>query len=910
MPAYDRQYWRLKKNLFDTIFFYKMGAFYALYETDADIGKNDFDLHLTERVNMRMVGVPESSFKHWASKFVANGYKVARVEQMETPEELKIRLQKKIGPQDNVVRREVRQIYTAGTLVDQDMISNIHTNHYLLCVVQDKNNLGICFADTSTAEFNIGRINDDFCGSGLETLVQQISPKEIIFGRGSLTKNLLNVMCGVSFCKPVLNPRQSTWNRSDTLNQIEARGYFKELPPVLSAYKDDDLVMSAFGTLVNYLYELRLDEETLTMANIRSYDITHDSSHLTLDGQTLINLEILSSKDNGIKGSLLEYLDKCSTPSGRRLFRYWVCHPLRHQFDISNRIGAVDQIEMNFEHFENIIPRVTGDLERNLSRIHAQTCVKSDEIMFDVTLNKKRVILLLDTLQCLKIYFDAINNIQHLIRDGLVTNKVLLNVVQVVPMDKNNSFGFPDLQPLLTKFETMFDHQLARQDGHILPCQGANPDFDKANAHLESIQSELDQHLSHNIKTLKLSTKDCTYKMLQRKPFQIQVPKNTKVPKSWVLVSQTSQVERYHSPEVIRLMPLHQQAKEKRDIVLRGELRRIMKVFDDDYESWNRCMSCIAELDCLLSLTRTSMNNGMCKVEFVDQPEPFLDLVEMSHPCVNTDQNPFVPNSTLLGPSPSNPLCIVVTGANAGGKSTLLRQNAVAVIMAQLGCRIPATSCRMTAVDRIFTRVGASDRIMTGQSTFMVELTETSNILRNATCNSLVILDELGRGTSTFDGFSIAYATLRYLSEVIQCRTLFSTHYFHLTNQLMYNPYVSLYQMQVMDDPNRPFDVTFLYKFIPGVSPASYGLSVASKAGIPISIVQRAKQIAHNFEHLLRIDEVCTDPAGSASVLTNQQRECFEIMMGHLMRGEESLDVWKKLQEEVLALYRVYSCEK
>lgn len=284
----------------------------------------------------------------------------------------------------------------------------------------------------------------------------------------------------------------------------------------------------------------------------------------------------------------------------------------------------------------------------------------------------------------------------------------------------------------------------------------------------------------------------------------------------------------------------------------------------------------------------------------------------MVHPCVTPAEGSFVPNDTKMGlcrlknkhdELVNRPKLIVVTGANMGGKSTILRQNCIAVILAQLGCKVPARYFKLSPVDRIFTRIGANDRIMSGESTFMVELNETSNILRHATKNSLIILDELGRGTSTFDGYAIAYAVARYLAEIVQCRTLFSTHLSQLTAELYANPFISLFQMAVNED-SKKFDVTFLYRFVEGISPKSYGLSVAKKAGLPIDVIENASKIAQNFEEVLKIGGVDNCPGGM-TVFTFEQKQYFDELY-KMLSNKEKHD-WKTFRERVTSLYRIYT---
>jgi len=280
-------------------------------------------------------------------------------------------------------------------------------------------------------------------------------------------------------------------------------------------------------------------------------------------------------------------------------------------------------------------------------------------------------------------------------------------------------------------------------------------------------------------------------------------------------------------------------------------LQRLFQRFDTNYDKWLQAISCVAELDALISLARSSSSGSgeMCRPSFVESKEPFIELQQMRHPCITLKiGQDFIANDLQLG-TENNPLAILLTGPNMGGKSTLLRQTCIAIIMAQLGCFIHAEKCVLSPVDRIFTRVGANDDILAGQSTFMVELMETANILRHATKNSVVILDELGRGTSTFDGYSIAYSVLQYLTNTIQCRVLFSTHYHKLTEEFSKSKQIGLHHMACLVDEEKN-DVTFLYQLSPGVCPKSYGMNVALMAGVEEKVVKRAEEMAKQFEDI------------------------------------------------------------
>ncbi|KAL0481889.1 DNA mismatch repair protein MSH [Acrasis kona] len=898
MTPFEKQYWDIKKKNWDSI-----GKFYELYENDADVGKKEFDLKMTDRVNMRMVGVPESSFPVWASKFIALGYKIARVEQMETPNDVKKR---KIGAKtprgstENVVNRELQQILTAGTLVDPSMITDSNMNNYLLCVKEDilRNNFGICYVDTSTGELNLGCIQDDPSRASFETLFQQILPKEILFERGGLSKQTLFIIRnGKTATMSPRKPITEFWDSDTTVRELNSNRYFEQVPPVVEQHLQNDLVMCAFGALLSYLRDLKLDDEIMSLGNFRNYDPNSDTSTMVLDGQTLLNLEILQNNRDGSKsGSLLEFLDFCISALGRRMFRHWICHPLKSPPIIKQRQQAVTQLEQHQELVDQIrtLLKTIPDLERFLSRIHAEARSKKDFIQYDPHVSKKRIKLLLDSLQGLDTANQIIVLLAQQIESGDLTCTLLIQLVN----------DTPDIDPIVQKFNQMFNHAEARSTGNIIPAPGANPQYDECTKNISELESTLNAFLAECAKKVKLPVSKVNFKHIQKQLYQVEVPHQTKVPDDWAMITQTKTTKRYYPNGLVKLIDQRALLEEEKENLLRNEVKRVFIEFDEFYSSWIKVAVKVAELDCLISLSMVGTQNGlsMCWPTFVQ--DKCLDVDDLIHPCVQPPEGSFVPNDTRMGVIENGEVhanLIVVTGANMGGKSTVLRQNCVAVILAQLGCRIPASRCVMSPVDRIFTRIGANDRIMSGESTFMVELNETSNILRNATGNSLIILDELGRGTSTFDGYAIAYAVARYLAEVVKCRTLFSTHYFHLTEDLHSNPFVSLYQMAVNENSDT-FDVTFLYRFVQGVSPKSYGLSVAKKAGIPMSVIENAKNVAKNFEDVLRIGGG-TGNIGGKNVFTTQQRNFFLELYKSICTNAKD---YESLRQNVLKLYEIY----
>lgn len=423
----------------------------------------------------------------------------------------------------------------------------------------------------------------------------------------------------------------------------------------------------------------------------------------------------------------------------------------------------------------------------------------------------------------------------------------------------------------LESLKAGFNVDRARAENEYVVTPGTEADYDRIIDDIKQQEQELTAYLHQQRKIL--ASNEVKYKDLGKEIYQLEVPNNavSRVPKHWSKKSGTKAVSRYYSPELEKMIRSYQELLELRTVVLGDLYRRIQRRFagsrsgekvangsggGDDV--WRRAVGILAELDCLMSLAKVSGPYGVlgdtkCRPQFVCSPPTAkgrFRVRSLRHPCLEHLDNltAFIPNDIALGGDDKS--MILLTGPNAGGKSTLLRMTCVAIIMAQLGCYVPAESCEMTLVDRIFTRIGANDNILAGQSTFMVELSETSKILHNASPQSLVILDELGRGTSTFDGYAIAYGVLKHLSDVVGCMGLFSTHYHLLTREFETSPTVRLMHMACTTTPTQDSidDVVFLYRLIDGVANKSFGMNVAKKAGVPLDVVQKAETKAREFE--------------------------------------------------------------
>ncbi|KAI2638422.1 DNA mismatch repair protein msh6 [Xylaria nigripes] len=840
--AFEKQYWEIKQKLWNTVVFFKKGKFYELYENDATIGHQLFDLKLTDRVNMRMVGVPESSLEMWQNQFVAKGFKVARVDQMETAlgKEMRERDDGKPKKQDKVIRRELACILTGGTIVDGSMLQDDTATYCVAIkesVVGDLPAFGVAFVDAATGQFFISEFQDDIDLTKFETLVAQTSPRELLLEKSHISTKALRILKNNTSPTTIWNYFRSGtefWDAEMTNRELACNGYFassdnedKEAwPKTLLEAKDKDLLMSALGALVQYLRVLKIERNLLSQRTFTWYNPIHKNGTLILDGQTLINLEVFANSVNGgVEGTLFSILNRCVTPFGKRLFRQWVCHPLCNIQKINERLDAVDifNADVNVrEQFSSQLAKMP-DLERLLSRIHAGACRAEDFVK------------VLEG-------FEQIEYTMSLL-SSLCGGKGLLD--RLISL-------MPDLNEALFYWKSAFDRRKAREEKILVPERGIEADFDRSHDAVIDIKEDLESLLDK--KKIELKTKSIKFTDVGKEVYQMEVLKSVNVPKDWQQMSATANVKRYYFKELTGLVRKLQEAEETQSQLLREVSLRFFKRFDVDYETWLQAIRIVSQLDCLVSLSRASSSLGepRCRPVFVDEERSAVEFTELRHPCMLNTVDDFIPNDVVLGGDSAK--INLLTGANAAGKSTVLRMSCTAVIMAQIGCYVPAVTARLTPCDRIMSRLGANDNIFAAQSTFFVELSETKKILSEATPRSLVILDELGRGTSSYDGVAVAQAVLHHVATHIGCIGFFATHYHSLATEFENHPEIRAKRMQIhVDDENRR--VTFLYKLEDGVAEGSFGMHCAAMCGIANRVIERAEVAARAWEHTSRLKE-------------------------------------------------------
>jgi DNA mismatch repair protein MSH6 len=664
---FEKQYWEIKQKFWDTIVFFKKGKFYELYENDATIGHQLFDLKLTDRVNMRMVGVPEMSLDHWANQFVAKGYKIARVDQCESAlgKEMREREDSQ-GPAvkgkkkpDKIIKRELACVLTGGTLVEGSMLQDDNATFCVAIkesVVDDLPAFGIAFVDTATGQFFLSDFVDDVDLTKFETFVAQTRPQELLLEKSCISTKALRILKNNTNPTTIWNhlkPGKEFWDADVTRRELDCNGYFlsdasggeEVWPEKLYEAREKDLVMSALGALVQYLRTLKLERNLLTQGNFASYSPIQKGTTLVLDGQTLINLEVFANSfDGGQDGTLFTLLNRCVTPFGRRMFRQWVCHPLADAKRINERLDAVEMLNADRTLSDQFIASMTRmpDLERLISRIHAGVCKPDDFV---------RVLEGFEQIEYTMSLLGAFGG-----GEGIVDRLIA---------------AMPDLTEPLEWWKTAFDRTKAREYKLLVPEHGIEEEFDESQDRITEVEGELQALLERKQK--ELGSKKVAFKNIGKEVYQLEVPTSIKVPKDWKMMSSAAGFKRYYFGELSDLVRDLQEAQETHGQIVKQVAGRFFARFDENYKTWLAAIKVISQLDCLISLAAASAALGepSCRPTFVEAERSIVEFEELRHPCVLPNVTDFIPNDVKLGGETAN--INLLTGANAAGKSTILR---------------------------------------------------------------------------------------------------------------------------------------------------------------------------------------------------------------------------------------------
>ncbi|KAK1281168.1 DNA mismatch repair protein MSH6 [Acorus gramineus] len=912
----------------------QMGKFYELFEMDAHVGARELDLQYMKGEQPHC-GFPEKNFSLNLEKLAKKGYRVLVIEQTETPEQLDLR-RKEMGSKDKVVKREICAVVTRGTLTEGELLSTNPDSAYLMSVMErcqtpeNQNEgvviIGVCMVDVSTNRCLLGQFEDNMERQCLCSILSELRPVEIIKPsnvlssetEGALIKHTRN---------PLINnliPSLEFWDAEKTIAEVE-----KIYGQSLAEMKDDlmaesdgvetagclaDILLklvnsgengssalSAFGGCLYYLRQAFLDETILRFAKFEplpcsGFINTCQKTYMTLDAAALENLEILeNNKNGGPSGTLFAQLDHCVTAFGKRLLRGWISRPLYHKESIIDRQDAIAYFkdaaaQTPALQFRKELSRLS-DMERLLARIFASSEARrnANKAIFYEDVGKKQLQEFITALQGCQTMAQACSSLSNILHS---TDSKLLH--HMLTPGK----GLPDVQPVLKHFKDAFDWSDAVELGHIVPHEGADAEYDAACKSVLEIESTLTRHLKEQQRVL--GDASINYVTVGKESYLLEVPESLRgsIPSDYELRSSKKGYFRYWTPEIKKLLTELSHAESEKESKLKSIMQRLIGHFSEYHPKWKQLVSTTAALDALISLAIASdyYEGPTCRPTITEIPcsgevLPCLSAKCLGHPILGSDslgKGSFIPNDVSIGGA-EHANFILLTGPNMGGKSTLLRQVCLAVILAQLGADVPAESFELSPVDRIFVRMGARDHIMTGQSTFLTELTETASMLSSATVNSLVALDELGRGTSTSDGQAIAESVLDYFVHKVQCRGMFSTHYHRLAVDYEKDPKVSLCHMacQVGKGIEDVEEVTFLYRLTPGACPKSYGVNVARLAGIPQTVLQKAAAKSTEFEASYGKREYMSEGDLESHVKDDEISDCFMLKEHQTAQGFE-----------------------
>lgn len=805
-----RQYRQIKDKYPDTIMLFRVGDFYETFEDDAKITSNVLGITLTKRANgaaseVPLAGFPFHALDTYLPKLVKAGYRVAVCDQLEDPKFAR-----------GIVKRDVTEVVTPGVTLNDKLLEN-KKNNYLAAIYIKDNFAGFAFSDISTGEFYTSEISL----SELKEQIENISPTEILYPKRD-KEILLKIISSLNIEKPVLT-KIDDWVFSFDFGYEILIKHFKTTSLKGFGIESMKLAVVAAGAVLNYF----LDTQKANLSHIRKISKYDHSDFIILDPSTKRNLEIISSIiDGNREGTLLSILDKTKTPMGGRLFKKWISRPLKNLDLINKRAEAVEELFNKKDIREKISYELSeiGDIERLISKICTGRAVARDVVNLKVILKK-------------------IPNL-----------RAIISTLNTSTIEK----VFHNLDPLETvvdKIESALDEESLSPGGSGERIKkGYSTELDELRKIASEAKSWIANQQQYERQRTGINSLKIEYNSVFGYYIEVSKANLSKVPDNYIRKQTLVNAERFITPELKNYEEKVLNAEEKIK-VLEDELFNQLKQFISEYaESIQKNAQLIALLDCLVSLAEVAYENNYVRPIVNNSDE--IEIIEGRHPVIEKLLPigvPFIPNDVYLSNSENQ--ILIITGPNMAGKSVFLRQVGLIVLLAQIGSFVPAKKATIGLVDKIFTRVGASDNIASGESTFLVEMNETANILNNATPKSLILLDEVGRGTSTFDGVSIAWAITEYLHEnkKVAAKTLFATHYHEMNELARIFPRIKNYKVEVKEIDDK---VIFLHKVTPGFADHSYGIQVAKMAGLPEEVTERAKEILKNLEESeLRIYE-------------------------------------------------------
>jgi len=784
-----QQFLKIKADYQDMLLFYRMGDFYELFFDDAIEAARLLDITLTHRGKSNgeaipMCGVPYHAADNYLARLVKKGLSVAICEQTGDPATSK-------GP----VTREVQRIITPGT-VTEEALMDAHQENVLLAIHQDARGYGLAYLALSKGLIKCQQINDF---TTLEAQLTRLSPNEILFKENSELSNKLKAFNCVE---------RPPWD----FDAESAEHALKKLFSVhdLSGFgvSEHDVFLPAAGALIQYIRHTQKTE----LKHLQPIQVESLDGYLHIDAQSRKNLEIDHHPDGKDELTLCGFLDHCSTAMGSRKLREWVRQPLRDRAILNQRLQAIEQLIQSA-----LVPslqddlKAVADLERIVTRIGLLTARPRD-------------------LQALRESLQAIHEMQPLLGQLDCTQ-----LAHILPQLN----AHPEIHQLLER-AIKDNPPVVIRDGGVI-ADGYDQTLDElrsisTDAGQYMLDFELEQQQQTGISGLKVG-----YNRVHGYYIEVSKIHSDKVPEHYLRRQTLKSVERYTTPELKGFEEKVLSSKEKALAHEKQLYEELLLKLSADMASLQQCALAISELDALSNLAERAITHQFCQPELTQ--DLVIDIKQGRHPVVETIQEtPFEPNDLALT---DDSRMLVITGPNMGGKSTYMRQNAIIVLMACIGSFVPAQSAVIGDIDRIFTRIGAGDDLTRGRSTFMVEMSETATILHNATRHSLVLMDEIGRGTSTYDGLSLAHACAIHLAEQNQSFCLFATHYFEITSLAEQMPAIKNVHLSAVEHEEG---IVFLHTVKAGAANKSYGLQVAALAGLPSAALSNARHYLKQLE--------------------------------------------------------------
>ncbi|EHK2348015.1 DNA mismatch repair protein MutS [Clostridium perfringens] len=793
-----RQYFEIKENYKDCILFFRLGDFYEMFFEDAETAARELELVLTGRdcgleKRAPMCGIPFHASNSYIGRLVAKGYKVAICEQVEDPKFAK-----------GIVKRDVIKVITPGTYTDSSFVEETK-NNYIMTIYADleRNRCSLAITDISTGDF-LATEGELEKGVILDE-ISKFNPKEIIL-LDSLDQEIIK---DITLTTPALISRKPIEYFEENFEEV-LNNQFGEKSNSLSL-----MVKKSSNALVKYI----LDTQKISLTNINDIEVYSLVDFMTIDLSSRRNLELTENlREKSKKGSLLWVLDKTETSMGSRMLRRWIEEPLVNKEKITLRLNAVEELFNDLSLNDSLKEALHDiyDIERILGKISNKNANAKDLIALKTSIGK-------------------IPNVKGIIEN--CTSSLLKNY-------HHNLDDLRDIYELLEK-SIKEDPSLTLKDGDLIK-DGFNSEIDElrlAKTNGKDWISSLENREREftGIKSLKVG-----FNKVFGYYIEISKANYSSIPEGRYIRKQTlANAERFITPELKEIEEKLLGASEKLCSLEYDIFLDIRNEVENHIDRLKTTAKIIAELDCISNLAFVALENDFIKPEINEDGETKIE--NGRHPVVEKviPKGEFIPNDTIINKDDNQ--LLIITGPNMAGKSTYMRQVAIITLMCQIGSFVPASKANISIVDKIFTRIGASDDLAGGKSTFMVEMWEVSNILKNATENSLVLLDEVGRGTSTYDGLSIAWSVIEYIckNKNLRCKTLFATHYHELTKLEGEIHGVRNYSVAVKEVDNN---IIFLRKIIEGGADQSYGIEVAKLAGIPDEVINRAKEILETLE--------------------------------------------------------------